>query len=109
MVQSNARLYMDDIKTSTETAVQTSYLLDRLVGILSAARLQVKAVKSTSLVIYKGKIIKQDVKINGETLTPISEKPVKYLGKWYSDKLSDRRGPGRWCVRATEEKSEKNR
>ena len=89
-VQSNARLFMDDIQTSTETVVQTAYLLGELGRILSAARLKVKTVKSRSLVIYKGKVRKQQVKMNGEVLTCLTEKPVKYLGKWYNEDLNDK-------------------
>ena len=90
VIQSNARLYMDDIQTTTETAVQTSYLLEELGTILCAARLEVKAAKSRSLVIYKGKVRKQEVKMKGEVLTSITEKPIKYLGKWYNESLNDR-------------------
>ena len=89
-VQCNARLYMDDIQTSTETAVQTKYLLERLGTILSSARLTVKATKSRSLVIYKGRVRKQDVKLKAETLTCLTEKPVKYLGKWFDESLNDK-------------------
>ena len=32
----------------------------------------------------------QIMNINGEALTSILEKPIKYLGKWYNKKLSDR-------------------
>ena len=88
-VQSNARLYMDDIQTSTETLVQTAYLLERLGGILNAARLVVKAVKSRILIIYKGEVRKQDVRMNGELITSLTDKPVKYLGKWYNESLKE--------------------
>ena len=88
-VQSNARLYMDDIQTSTETLVQTSYLLERLGGILQDARLVVKAAKSRILIIYKGQVRRKELKMNGEVITSLSDKPVKYLGKWYNDSLKE--------------------
>ena len=90
VVQCNARLYMDDIQTSTETTVQTKYLLEKLGTILRNARLTVKAVKSRSLVIYKGSVRKQAVMMKGETLTCLTEKPVKYLGKWFDESLNDK-------------------
>ena len=58
-------------------------MLERLGGILQDARLVVKAAKSRILIIYKGQVRRKELKMNGEVITSLSDKPVKYLGKWY--------------------------
>ena len=88
--QTNARLYMDDINTTAETVLQTRYLMLELGRFLSWARLDVKASKSRVLIIRKGKVDRQTVKIQGEAITSILDKPIKYLGKWFNHKLSDK-------------------
>ena len=87
--QENTRLFMDDLTTTTETVVQTQHLLDKLSNQLEWGRLKVKPQKCRSLVIIKGNISKQTVKISGEPITSITEKPVKYLGKEYNLTLGE--------------------
>ena len=88
--QQNTRLFMDDVTTTTETLVQTSYLLDELAAKLDWGRLQVKPEKCRSLVIWEGEIVNKPVKIGGKVITSIKEKPVKYLGKEYKASLNDK-------------------
>ena len=88
--QTNARLYMDDINTTTETVPQTRYLMTELGRFLGWARMDVKASKSRVLIIRKGKVERQPVEIQGEAITSILDKPIKYLGKWFNHKLTDR-------------------
>ena len=88
--QVNARLFMDDIATTTENLVQTKYLLDKLVAKLTWAGLAVKPGKCRSLVIIKGEVSQRTPKIEGKPITSVIEKPVKYLGKVYNKTLHDR-------------------
>ena len=90
MRQTNARLYMDDISTTTETVLQTRYLLTELGRVLTWAKLEVNASKSRVLIIKKGKVERQTVEIQGEVITSILDKPIKYLGKWFNHKLTDK-------------------
>ena len=87
--QVNCRLFMDDIATTTETLVQTRYLLQKLAEKLNWAELTVKPEKCRSLVITKGRISKRTPEINGEAIMSITEKPVRYLGKSYNMSLNE--------------------
>ena len=87
--QRNTRLYMDDITTTTETVTQTHYLLNMLSNMLDWGRMQVKTVKCRSLVIREGKVKPVTVKWKNDTITPITEKPIRYLGKEYNSTLND--------------------
>ena len=88
--QRNSRLFMDDITTTTGNLVQTKYLLEKLMEKLNWAGLEIKPEKCRSLVIIKGEISKKTPVINGNPITSITEKPVKYLGKVYDKSLGDR-------------------
>ena len=87
--QVNARLFMDDIATTTGSLVQTKYLLDKLVKKLTWAGLSVKPEKCRSLVIIKGEVSQRTPEVEGKQITSITEKPVKYLGKTYNKTLKD--------------------
>ena len=87
--QVNARLFMDDIATTTGSLVQTKYLLDKLVEKLTWAGLSVKPEKCRSLVIIKGEVSQRTPEVEGTQITSITEKPVKYLGKIYNKTLKD--------------------
>ena len=88
--QENARLFMDDIATTTENLVQTKHLLDNLGRKLEWAGLEVKPDKCRSLVLIKGEISKRSPEINGRVISSVADKPVKYLGKVYNKQLNDR-------------------
>ena len=88
--QENARLFMDDITTTTETLVQTKHLLDNLARKLEWGGLEVRPGKCRSLVLIKGEISKKTPEINGHVISSIADKPVKYLGKIYNKRLNDR-------------------
>ena len=87
--QTNSRLFMDDIATTTETVPQTKVLLQKLSDKLNWSGMKARPDKCRSLVILKGKVTRRELKINGETITPIQDKPVKYLGKEYRANLSE--------------------
>ena len=88
--QQNARLYMDDVTTTTETVTQTVHLLEEINRFFTFGRLAVKAEKCRILVIQKGAVRESTVKMAGEEITSIKRKPVKYLGKEYKYTLSDK-------------------
>ena len=89
-LQVNSRLLMDDITTTTETMVQTSYLLDKLIPKLHWAGLYEKVEKCRALVIIKGEVSAKNIKINGKPIQSIQEAPVRFLGKWYNASLNER-------------------
>ena len=88
--QTNMRLFMDDIATSTNTLVQTKYLLERLTESFKKAELKVKPEKCRSLVIIKGETSRRTPTMDGAPITSIMDKPIKYLGKKYNQRLDDR-------------------
>ena len=68
---------MDDITTTTETIVQTNYLLGKLIPKLNWAGLYEKVAKCRALVMIKGVFCSRKVDINGTAIQPIEEAPVK--------------------------------
>ena len=90
-IQVNSRLFMDDITTTTETIVQTSYLLGKMIKKLNWAGLYEKVPKCRALVIIKGQVSSRKIEINGKAIQPIQEEPVKYVGKWYNASLNERK------------------
>ena len=88
--QMNCRLFMDDLTTTTETMVQAKYLLEEIASKLNWAGLTVKPEKCRSLVIVKGEISKRTPELNGQPITSITEKPVKYLGKTYNMSMTEK-------------------
>ena len=87
--QANSRLLMDDIATTTETVPQTNILLQKVSEKLKWAELEARAHKCRSLVIFKGQVQRRSLKLGGDTITPIQDKPVKYLGKEYKATLNE--------------------
>ena len=87
--QESCRLFMDDIASTTETLVQTRYLLDKLTDKLKWAGLTVKPEKCRSLVVIKGEISERTPYIEGVPITSIKEKSVKYLGKTYTKEMNE--------------------
>ena len=81
---------MDDIVTTTETVVQTSLLINKLIGKLDYAGLTVKPEKCRSLVTYKGKVLNKQILIKSKPITQLQEKSIKYLGKAYSASLDEK-------------------
>ena len=82
---------MDDITTTTETIVQTSHLLGKMIKKLNWAGLYEKVPKCRALVIIKGQVSSRKIEINGKAIQPIQEEPVKYVGKWYNASLNERK------------------
>ena len=89
--QQNTRLFMDDISTTTETSVQTRYLLREMESKLKWGRLEAKPEKCRYLSIWKGEVTTSNLQIGGKQITSIADKPIKYLGKEYNVTLSDKK------------------
>ena len=81
---------MDDITTTTETVPQTRCLLQKLSEKLKWAGLKARGDKCRALVIVKGQVQRRELRINGELITSIQDKPVKYLGKEYKATLNEK-------------------
>merc|ERR1712240_834616 len=88
--QTNTRLFMDDIATTTNNLVQTKYLLEKLSENFKKAGLAVKPEKCRSLVIIKGETSRKTPVMDGTQITSIMDQPIKYLGKKYNQRLNDR-------------------
>ena len=65
-------------------------VLSRLDELISWSRMRFKAKKSRSLTFCKGRQKQVKFKIAGEYMPTVKEKPVKSLGRWYADTLSDK-------------------
>ena len=74
----------------TETMVQTSYLLNKLIRKLHWAGLYEKVEKCRALVIIKGVVSERKIEINGNPIQSIQEEPVRFLGKWYNATLNEK-------------------
>ena len=81
---------MDDLNTTTETIVQSSYLLRKLEIIFEWAGLDFKQEKCRALIIIKGMVERREILLNGKPITLVQDKPAKYLGKAYNDSLTEK-------------------
>ena len=88
--QENSKLFMDDLTTTTETIVQTSYLLRKFEIIFDWAGLDFKQEKCRALIIIKGIVERKEILLNGKPITLIQDKPARYLGKTYNDSLTEK-------------------
>ena len=77
-------------------------VLSRLDELITWSRMRFKAKKSRSLTFSKGRQRQKKFKIAGEEIPTVKEKPVKSLGRWYADTLSDR-GRGVEIMKQAEE------
>ncbi|XP_076155564.1 uncharacterized protein LOC143138951 [Alosa pseudoharengus] len=85
------RGFMDDLTITTTTHVQARWILKTLGAVASWARMAFKPRKSRSMVIRRGKLTEAfELHVQGEQIPTIRENPIKCLGKWYDDTLSDR-------------------
>ena len=85
------RGFMDDLTITTTTHVEARGILKTLGALASWARMTFKPRKSRSMVIRRGKLTEAfNLHVQGEQIPTIKENPIKCLGKWYDDTLSDR-------------------
>ncbi|CAC5423518.1 unnamed protein product [Mytilus coruscus] len=88
--QPPGRAFMDDMTISTKTVIEARWTLQVLDKMITWARMKVKPSKSRSLVVKNGKVKEERFKIGDEIIPTVSEKPVKCLGKWFNNTLSDK-------------------
>ena len=81
---------MDDIAVLSRRIAATNGILKRLDDSITWSRMRFKAKNSRSATIIKGKQKEVKYRIGGEEIPTVKEKPVKSLGRWYKDGLSDK-------------------
>ncbi|XP_061917856.1 uncharacterized protein LOC133659137 [Entelurus aequoreus] len=85
------RAFMDDLTVITPTHVQARWVLAELDRMATWAKMIFKPKKSRCLVIQKGKTTgKFKLLVQGETIPNIQGNPIKCLGKWYDDSMTDK-------------------
>ena len=89
-VRSPKKAFMDDVTLLTKDQKTMQKVLSRLDELISWSRMRFKAKKSRSLTFCKGRQKQVKFKIAGEYMPTVKEKPVKSLGRWYADTLSDK-------------------
>ena len=88
--QPPVKTFMDDLTLATQFTVQTRWLLKSLEVLIKWARMKFNPKKSRTLVIKKGKVLRNCVfKISDERIPTVSEARVKSLGKMFDDTLKD--------------------
>ena len=88
--QPPVKAFMDDLTLATQFTVQTRCLLKSLEVLIKWARMKFNPKKSRTLVIKKGKVLKNCAfKISDERIPTVREAPVKSLGKMFDDPLKD--------------------
>ena len=84
------KAFMVDMAVLAKCEQDTNRVLRRLDELITWTRMKFKAKKSRSCTIIKGKVKETHYRIAGERIPTVKEEPVKSLGRWYEDGLSDR-------------------
>ncbi|RXN24418.1 reverse transcriptase [Labeo rohita] len=85
------RGYMDDLTVTTTTHMEARWVLTVLDRMATWARMRFKPKKSRYMVIRKGKLTNRvTLHVQGEVIPSLKENPIKCLGKWFDDSLTDR-------------------
>ncbi|XP_078587744.1 uncharacterized protein LOC144868686 [Branchiostoma floridae x Branchiostoma japonicum] len=96
-MQSGVRLtplrgFMDDITLTTTSHIEARWMLSELDYMATWARMKFKPKKSRCMIIKKGKVTSRfKLEVQGEPIPSIVGNPVKCLGKWFDDSLTDRK------------------
>ena len=90
---------MDDLFLMSPSLQQTQVLQNHAAIVLCWARMSVKPFRSRNLVFVKGKTLNGNAlsfKVNRSmySIPPISERPIRFLGRSISDSLLDRNDRG---------------
>ena len=101
-IRSPKKAFMDDIALLTQDQHVMQNVLSRLDELITWSRMRFKAKKSRSLTFSKGRQKQKRFNIAGEDIPTVKEKPVKSLGRWYADSLSDK-GRGVEIMKQAEE------
>ncbi|CAC5417464.1 unnamed protein product [Mytilus coruscus] len=83
--QPPARAFMDDMAITAKSVLEGKWMLQDLGELIDWARMKFKPSKSRSLILKKGKVQDRKIRIGGDIIPTIMEKPVKSLGKWFRD------------------------
>ena len=90
ILQPPSRAFVDDMTLITKSAIEARWTLEELNELILWARMRFKPSKSRSMVLKKGKLDERMKYRIGEEIVPtITEKPIKYLGKWYRSSTND--------------------
>ncbi|XP_066299893.1 uncharacterized protein [Branchiostoma lanceolatum] len=90
--QNPLRGFMDDLTVTTVSHIEARWMLEELDQMATWARMKFKPKKSRCMVIKKGKVTSRfKLEVQGEPIPSIKGNPIKCLGKWYDDTLSDRK------------------
>ena len=89
-VRAPMKAFMDDIAIVSKRTSATEEILKRLDDLISWSRMRFKAKKSRSATFEKGRQKEMVYSIGGERIPTVKEMPVKSLGRWYKDNLSDK-------------------
>ncbi|XP_078336960.1 uncharacterized protein LOC144626561 [Crassostrea virginica] len=85
------RGFMDDLTVTTKSHVQARWVLSALEEVVSWARMKFKPRKSRYMIIKKGRISEKfQLNVQGENIPSIVDEPIKCLGKWFDDTLTDK-------------------
>ncbi|CAC5417475.1 unnamed protein product [Mytilus coruscus] len=87
---SGVRAFMDDMKITAKSVLEGKLMLQDLGELIDWARIKFKLSRSRGLILKKGKVQDRKIRIGGDIIPTIMEKPVKSLGKWFRDSLNDR-------------------
>ncbi len=84
------RAFMDDLTLLNPSVEESKKGLDKLEEVTDWCNMKFKPKKSRSLVLKKGKLDReQSFSLSGEHIPSIQEEPVKSLGRWYTESLTD--------------------
>ncbi len=82
---------MDDLTVITPTHLQARWVLAELDRMATWAKMVFNPKKPRSLVIQKGKTTGRfQLLVQWEVIPNIQGNPIRFLGKWYDDSLSDK-------------------
>ena len=82
---------MDDLTVITKSHVQARWVLSAHEEVVSWARMKFKPRKPRYMIIKKGKISEKfQLKVQGENIPSIVDEPIKCLGKWFDDTLTNK-------------------
>ncbi|XP_066263250.1 uncharacterized protein [Branchiostoma lanceolatum] len=88
--QQPLKAFMDDLTITTESVLSARWILKSLETATTWARMKFKAKKCRKLVLRKGKVSDRiQLEIQGEKIPPVTEQPIKSLGKKFDQSLGD--------------------
>ena len=90
LVRTPLRAFMDDITVKSKDENGMKEVLKQLEKLVEWSKMRFKAKKSRSVTYVKGKQKEIKYMVSGEMIPIVKEQPVKSLGRWYKDTLSDR-------------------